>query len=232
MADQGIINADISISEDDLNMADFLNDIHRPTVGKELHFLNGTSITLGIPLNPQNQEYLMIPNKPHLFQVDNLYIADGKYTAEAINAKPELQISPNHPNLIDIGKTVVLFAHGKNENNNWVYENGQSITDTVRAYNDHAKINNLPVIEVIVSCNTENSDFNSIFNRTNQTDTPDVQVGEFGIDDQNMVTAYAVGEIIQSGGTYNNGEPSLYVSSSKPMLNLYHLLTYKEVSLK
>ena len=106
----------IVINEADLARQDFEDVLHKPSVGKELRLGQNVSIVLGVPLNPVDKNYLMPPEKPHLFIADTCFVKDGKYTPEAIVKHPERQIDPNYPDVLDIGKTTILFAHGINRN--------------------------------------------------------------------------------------------------------------------
>lgn len=85
--------------------------------------------------NPPGTEMLVIPNTPHVFNVDELNVRDR-----------------NHPNeqLKDVN---VLMAHGIRVGNKWKFLNGGEVVETVEAYNRFAGEHGQKPVEFLVVCN-------------------------------------------------------------------------------
>lgn len=93
-------------------------------------------VTLGTPTEEWTKpQDLWIPDTPHIFTVDTLRFFDR-----------------NHNRTSEFENSTVVFAHGVMVGAQWQFANGQSVHDTVEAYNIYAGVNNLPYIEVVAAC--------------------------------------------------------------------------------
>lgn len=98
-------------------------------------------ITEGVPvvdLNAPNP-VIDVPNEPHVFMVHDLKVTDKDHVD------------------IKLENTVVIFAHGYRDGDNWKFANGQSVSDTVNLFNERAKKNGTPGIEFVIACNNDSS---------------------------------------------------------------------------
>lgn len=87
---------------------------------------------------------LRIPNEPHVFTVNKLFLR---------NAPPRI-FSKGRP----IEDVKVVFCHGRRDSQDvWRFANGQSVVETVTAYNRWAKENGETPVECVVSCNPPNT---------------------------------------------------------------------------
>lgn len=98
-------------------------------------------VTEGIPVEDLNVPIPQIrfPDKPHVFKAHELRVNDR-----------------SHKDFI-LHDVIVLAAHGYRENNLWKFVNGQSVSDTVEAYNLRAEREGTPKIEFVLSCNKDNT---------------------------------------------------------------------------
>ncbi|NQS89576.1 hypothetical protein HQ584_07305 [Patescibacteria group bacterium] len=119
-----------------------LERLKKPATGEKqiLDSTTGLYIRPGVPVEnisvPEPQ--IKIPDEPHVFVVDEMHVTDK-----------------NHRGLI-LSDVPVMFAHGHRIGKVWQFANGQSVTETVKAWGVYAKINNLPQIEFVIACNEEN----------------------------------------------------------------------------
>lgn len=103
----------------------------------------GIKVMQGIPtqvdhngsFNLPGTEMLVIPNIPHVFNVDELTVSDR-----------------NHPNE-QINDVSVLMAHGIRVDNKWRFLGGGDVAETVEAYNKYAGEHGQKQIEFLVVCN-------------------------------------------------------------------------------
>ena len=88
-------------------------------------------ISLGVPVQDKKSSDLKIaiPDKPHVFMAHNLWVNDKK-----------------HQNMLLVD-VPIIFAHGYRDGEIWKFANGQPVVDTVNAYDEYARLNNLPAIE-------------------------------------------------------------------------------------
>lgn len=98
---------------------------------------NGYSLVVGIPPVSQRDYVLggyeiFVPEQPHLFIATELVTGIGE---------------PLH-------NIAVLVAHGKRNNDNkWIFANGQEVDPTVIEFNKFADKNGLRKIEAVLVCN-------------------------------------------------------------------------------
>ena len=94
---------------------------------------------------------------------------------------------------------------------------GQSVVDTVEAYNVYAQKEQLPAVEFVASCNDDPL-----------TDNTGIQIHEFG---PNSAIAHAVGEVMHvSGVVEDNGLTRVYISTKDNTVNLDQLIISKEIT--
>src|SRR3989344_297020 len=96
-------------------------------------------VNLGLPhLNAvDGQNKLSIPNKPHLFMVNDLRLSS--LTKEKESSRSDI---------------LVLFCHGRRNGSSWMTADGQDIVDIVWQYNNWIEQHaiDLPKVGAIVSC--------------------------------------------------------------------------------
>lgn len=91
-------------------------------------------------LGSQSIERLVIPNIPHVFNVDELTVNDKEHNNERIT---------------DVN---VLMAHGVRSGDTWKFLDGQEVVLTVNAYNIYAGEHSQSPIEFLVVCNEQEPD--------------------------------------------------------------------------
>lgn len=103
---------------------------------------NNLWVSLGVPVKDIGSSNLeiVIPNEPHVFMAHNLWVNDI-----------------NNENMF-LEDVPVIFAHGYRDGDTWKFANGQSIVETVNAYDEYARLNNMPPIECVISCNKDETD--------------------------------------------------------------------------
>lgn len=217
----------ISVSLKDLEQTELLASLHEPAKGKLIHLGSTKSIVVGYPVDQNHPGEIWPPDRPHVFTVDDLYVSDGKYVQKELDAHPNKKV-PENQNMINLGKTTIIIGHGIKKEGVWQYQNGQSIPETLIAYNDKAKTLGLPQAQMIVSCNVMAEHFD--FRTQNVVENGlDIRIGEFGLADQNQTVAYAVDELVKALGIVKNGGVSFYVYTAKPMFGLDNLIMYKNL---
>lgn len=108
---------------------------------KVVVFLNperNVAVTLGVPVveTDLSDFSIVIPDEPHVFMVHHLWVTDR-----------------SHQDLLLTDVPVVL-AHGYRDGNMWRFYDGQSVSETVTEYDDYARLNNLPPLQFVISCNS------------------------------------------------------------------------------
>lgn len=217
MAEDGV---DIVIQESDLT-PDLTVQQDVSIADEPVFRQNGVEIKLARPLDPTNPDLIHIPETPHLFTVDRLFVRDGKYAAAALAADTSLQVDPRYIGEINLGKSTIIMAHGQVSNGKWEFANGQEIAKTVTTYNDYAIQHRLPPIDLIVACNPPTP--------TSSAAPHGMQVSELGDHDRSGTVAYAVGENIVAFGESGTEGTELHVLAQGPMMHLDRLITYKSI---
>lgn len=102
----------------------------------------GLWVSFGVPVKDKDvaKPEIMIPNEPHVFMAHEMWVSD------LTNDNLLLQNVP------------VIFAHGYRDGGTWKFANGQPVVDTVSAYDEYARLNNLPQIEFVMACNQDRSE--------------------------------------------------------------------------
>lgn len=98
-----------------------------------------TQIDYNGSFNPPGTEMLVIPNVPHVFNVDELTVRDRNLPSESIR---------------DVN---VLMAHGVRAGNKWRFLEGGEVVGTVEAYNKYAIEHGQKPIDFLVVCNQTES---------------------------------------------------------------------------
>lgn len=62
----------------------------------------------------------------------------------------------DHENVL-LNNVPVIFAHGHRVGNTWRFANGQSVVETVKAYDKFAEESHLPKLELVIACNPDNN---------------------------------------------------------------------------
>jgi hypothetical protein len=101
--------------------------------------LHGTP-TRAEQIGSQGIERLVIPNIPHVFNVDELTVNDKDH---------------NNEKIADVN---VLMAHGIRSGDAWKFLDGQEVVPTVNAYNKYAGENGQKPVEFLVVCNEQEPD--------------------------------------------------------------------------
>ena len=86
--------------------------------------------------NPAGTEVIVVSNAPHIFTVDKLTAIDSA-----------------HPSGVTLENVKVMMAHGNRADNEWKFLNGNSVAETVDAYNEYAGKNGVSPVEFLVVCN-------------------------------------------------------------------------------
>jgi len=99
----------------------------------------GLYVVPGVPVKDVSapESRIEIPDEPHVLVVGELHVTN-KY----------------HRDLV-LNNVSVMLAHGHRVGEEWQFANGQSVVETVKAWDVYAKINDLPDIEFVVACNEE-----------------------------------------------------------------------------
>lgn len=166
MTDQGVVEEPVVITKEMVTPS-HLSRYCETT--EELHVLVDVDrnlwVTEGVPVDDKDSPNpkIVIPNSPYVFMAHNLWVNDSRHKELLLNDVP------------------VIFSHGYRDNNTWRFSGGQSVSETVEAYNDKARVNNTPEIEFVISCNEDN--------------TPD-SLGIKVKDLQDGYIAQAVGEVV------------------------------------
>lgn len=191
----------IEISEKELDGSD--SRLRQPADGTEIlvDIEKGIFVNFGIPVSEHGG--IGVPDKPHVFLADELHVFDE-----------------SHPQGVVLREAPVLMAHGiRDQNDRWNFMGGQSVADTVEAYNEYAKKENLPAIEFVVACNRD-----PITRKTG------IQIHEFG---PNSAIAHVAGdEPHVSGAVEDNGLTRVYVKAEDSnIVNLDQLITSKDITI-
>ncbi len=107
--------------------------------GINLDFERRRFIMPGVPVTDPSvpEPEINIPNRPHVLIVDELHVTDK-----------------NHRDLV-LNEVPVIFAHGRRDDETWKFADGQSVVETVKAWDRHARLNDLPEIEFVIACNED-----------------------------------------------------------------------------
>jgi hypothetical protein len=156
----------------------------------------GIFVRLGIP---ETNGAIIVPENPHVFVADELRIRDKDNDEEML--------------LKDV---VVLMGHGvRNQNDKWGFLGGQSVPDTLNAYNQYAKKEGMPEAEFLVVCNKD---------RTAEEIGAVVLEGDIG----NTIAYPAGTEVDVTGVIEPDGKIRVYVQSKEKISNLDILQTSKD----
>lgn len=160
-------------------------------------------VKFGLPVanTSVDNSQIIIPNEPYVFFVDDLTVNDK-----------------NHNNFL-MHDVTVIFAHGYRDGEIWKFLNGQSIVETVRAYDAYAKINNLPAIDFVVACNQDS-----------QPNPLGIKVKDFSTD---KLIAQSVGEAVSiyPSGKNQEGRVSLSIGVKGEFWGLDDLKTLKDIKI-
>lgn len=159
----------------------------------------GIFVSLGIP---EKDNVIEIPDKPYVFVADELRVRDE-----------------NHSDGLLLENTPLIMAHGvRNDKDEWVFLNGQSIPETVKAYNQYAGKEGLPTLEFVVVCNKDSI-----------TEDSGIRVYEPNIPDN---VAYAVGEeLVVNTVMESDGKSRIYVTAQGSIANLDTVKTANDITL-
>ncbi len=155
-------------------------------------------VKLGIPLN--EEKVIIVPDSPHIFIADQIHVKDR-----------------SHPEGATLNNVTLLIAHGiRDAKDTWRFKEGQSVVDTVKAYNEYAKKENLPNLEFIIACNDDPT-----------TKGTGVQIHDF---DFYSTIAHAVGEVMNVQTVLEeDGRSIINVQTDDDIVNLDNLIASKEV---
>lgn len=167
------------------------------------------SVTFGIPTN-ENGALVEVPNKPHVFVADKLRVAD-----------------PSHPiNTLSFKDVNVMLAHGsrrtKDGKEYWAFLDGNSVVDTVRSFNEYARVKGLPPVEFLLVCNPDYL-----------ARTTGVKIDEFEGDTASSSTiAYAIGADVHiTGFQEENGDINVSGDADVDFFNLNLLDLHKQIEI-
>lgn len=132
---------------------------------------NSIFISFGIPTDERCN--IIVPNNPHVFNADELYIYQGD------NSEPVL-----------LNNVTVLSGHGKRESDKWLFNNNQPVVETLESYNRYANREGAPTVEFVAVCNDDPT-----------TNSEGTQFHEFGI--SSSIAHAAGEKIKMSGITEN-----------------------------
>lgn len=200
----------IVINEADLQTKSFKR-LKEPASGEKqtLDLDSDLYIIPGVPVkNKLNSETSLtemdIPDEPHVLVVNELHVTDK-----------------NHRDLV-LNQVPVMFAHGHRVDDEWRFANGQSVVETVRAWDTYAEINNLPQIEFVIACNEET-----------EPDPLGIKIKDF---DKDKVIAQAVGNRLSLGTAKINSRGEIIMevieSGNDEIWGLEELKVLKEIEIE
>lgn len=190
------------IDESDL-VSSFSDRLRKPSdkIPFQVDQAGEVHVLMGVPVGEGNT--IAVPDEPHIFMADRLGVNDSDHSLSLV-----------------LSEVPVLIGHGERRGGRWVFKNNQAVVDTVRSYNEWARLNNEPQIEFLAVCNEELSDPSG------------VRIGEFGEEDQNLTVAYAVGESVRVQGLIEpDGHTAVNVTAVNPIFNLKALEVSKQIKL-
>jgi hypothetical protein len=147
---------------------------------------------------------IFVPQKPHVFKVDELHVNDPKHDSVSIN------------------DAVVLLAHGIQTPRGWEFNGGQGVRETVDAYEEYARQNNEPRLDFVLACNEDGS-----------PNPLDIRIGDLGARND-IAYAVGDTVRIRAGNDSSvdeNGKVKLTVSSSKEFFNLDTVMVKKSIQI-
>ncbi|MFH2019033.1 MAG: hypothetical protein ABII80_00220 [bacterium] len=159
----------------------------------------GIFVSLGIP---EKDDVIHVPDKPYVFVADELRVRDEIHSEGVI-----------------FEKIPILMAHGlRNEKDTWTFIGGQSIPETVNAYNQYAEKEGLPRLEFVVACNKDEV-----------AEETGVRVYEKDIPND---VAYAVGEeLVVNTVLESGGKSRIYVTAQGNIANLDTVRVARDISI-
>lgn len=160
-SDFTITNEDLVHSEDSRRA--MLERMSRDVVETAIDLEKNLWVKLGVPLREQNGTYaIYVPDEPYVFTIDDLRLQDPRHQAGVV-----------------LRGARTIFAHGLRDGQNvWRFQNGQSVVETVTAYDEYARAHGLPPVDFVFACNPDNV----------VTDL-DVQVSDFDLKAKPVVQA-------------------------------------------
>lgn len=193
---------DIVIDEAGLGKP-LVDKLRKPADSTFLHLDQEGKIKVQLGVPVGEGNTITVPTEPHIFMADSLGIIDKE-----------------HPESLVLSGVPVIIGHGIRRKGHWVFNNNQEVAGTVRKYNEWARLNNMPELEFLAVCNEE------------PADSTGVRIGEFGVEDQNLAIAYAVGESVSVQGLIeSDGRTSVNVTARNTIFNLNSLEVAKQVNI-
>ncbi len=169
----------------------------------------GIRVVQGVPTevdkqgfwNPPGTEMIVIPNVPHIFNVNGLTVRDK-----------------NHPTGEELTDVNVLMAHGVRSDNRWKFPGGADVIETVDAYNRFAVTNGSKPIEFLVVCNRQ------------EPHPLGIRIGDFDAR-QNIAYAVGEDVHLAMGGRskVETGKTVMEVSVDKTFFGLDQLIKHKRI---
>jgi hypothetical protein len=117
----------------------------KSTVPVRLDLPGGSHVEVGIQLRRQgvDRAEIEVPHSPHLMTFDQIDLFDQKHKPARLN---QITAIVGH---------AIRYTEPGSDKQRWTFDDGQEVVIVVKTYNDYAKQNNLPQLELVVACNPD-----------------------------------------------------------------------------
>jgi len=208
------VKPDITIGEEDLRpdiiidpaeISEHLSELResQEELGLPLDVSRKIWVDLGVPVvnKSANEAQIMPTRMPHVFMAHRLVAIDD-----------------DHPSGVTLENVPVIMAHASRIGDVWKYANGQSVAETVAAFDGVAREQGLALIEFIIACNKDR-------------DNPEIKMADLNL---NRPVAQAAGDVITAYSQdlkMIDGRTTITITTDK-FWNLDELIAYKSVKLE